>query len=173
MASAHYVLLGRHPFEDVQVYGCLGLQRCVQKDITRTVHTQRYHTNGTYTTYHTNGTCPQISHIYIYILYIHWAKLFIYIYIFVHILSQTVYIYIIYLWSQTAYIYITLYIYIYLCKPCLNKLPNTNPVIQRRLEFLKAVRFGRSVLNELVWWASCEGLHSLGRIFIFRWILEN
>ena len=37
-------------------------------------------------------------------------------------------------------------------------------MIQRRLEFLKAVRTGRYVLNELVWWASCEGLHSLGRI---------
>jgi len=31
---------------------------------------------------------------------------------------------------------------------------------------LKAVRFGRYVLNELVWWASCEGLHSLGRILL-------
>ena len=34
-------------------------------------------------------------------------------------------------------------------------------MIRRRLEFLKAVRFGRYVLNELVWWASCEGLHRL------------
>ena len=46
-------------------------------------------------------------------------------------------------------------------------------MIQRRLEFLKAVRFGRHVLNELVWQASCEGLHSLGRIFSFIQILEN
>ena len=49
----------------------------------------------------------------------------------------------------------------------------TKSVIQRRLEFLKAVRFGRYVLNELVWWASCEGLHSLGRILISSEILEN
>ena len=42
------------------------------------------------------------------------------------------------------------------------------PVIQRRLEFLKAVRFGRYVLNELVRWASCEGLHSWGRIFLAK-----
>ena len=41
-------------------------------------------------------------------------------------------------------------------------------VVQRRLEFLKAVRFGRHVLNGLVRWASCEGLHSWGRIFILR-----
>ena len=47
------------------------------------------------------------------------------------------------------------------------------PVIQRRLDFLKAGRFGRYVLNELVWWAPCEGSHSLGRIFIFKQILEN
>ena len=46
-------------------------------------------------------------------------------------------------------------------------------MVQRRLEFLKAVRFGRFVSNELVWRASCEGLHNLGRIFIFRQILEN
>jgi hypothetical protein len=46
-------------------------------------------------------------------------------------------------------------------------------VVQRRLEFLKAVRFGRYVLNELVWWASCEGLDSLGSIVIFTQILEN
>ena len=39
-------------------------------------------------------------------------------------------------------------------------------VVQRRLDFLKAVRFGRYVLNELVHWASHEGPHSLGRIFI-------
>ena len=47
------------------------------------------------------------------------------------------------------------------------------PVIQRRLEFWKAVRSGRYVLNGLVRWASCEGIHSLGRTFIFRYILEN
>ena len=40
-------------------------------------------------------------------------------------------------------------------------------VVQRRLEFLKAVRFWRHVLNELVRWASCEGLHRLARILIF------
>ena len=40
-------------------------------------------------------------------------------------------------------------------------------VVQRRLEFLKAVRFGRDVLNELVCWASYEGPHSLGFIFIY------
>ena len=45
---------------------------------------------------------------------------------------------------------------------------NTKSVIQRRLEFLKAVRFGRYVLNGHVRWASCEGRHSLGRIFPFR-----
>ena len=42
------------------------------------------------------------------------------------------------------------------------------PVVQRRLEFLKAVRFVRYVLNGLVRWVACEGLHSLGHIFIFR-----
>ena len=41
-------------------------------------------------------------------------------------------------------------------------------VVQRRLEFLKAVRFGRYVLNELVGWAPYEGPHSLSRIFISR-----
>ena len=46
-------------------------------------------------------------------------------------------------------------------------------VVQCHLEFLKAVRFGRYVLNELVWWASCEGLHGLGSILIPREILEN
>ena len=46
-------------------------------------------------------------------------------------------------------------------------------MVQRRLEFLKAVRFGSYVLNELVFWASHEGSHSLGRIFIFRENLEN
>ena len=39
---------------------------------------------------------------------------------------------------------------------------------QRRLDFLKAVIFGRYVLNELVRRASYEGLHSLGCIFISR-----
>ena len=37
-----------------------------------------------------------------------------------------------------------------------------------RLDFLKAVRFGRYVLNGLVRCASYEGLYSLGHIFIFR-----
>ena len=46
-------------------------------------------------------------------------------------------------------------------------------VVQRRLEFLNAVGFGRYVLNELVWWASCEGLHSLGRKLISSERLEN
>ena len=46
-------------------------------------------------------------------------------------------------------------------------------VVQHRLEFLKAVRFGRYVLNERVWWASCEGLHSLGCICFLRRILEK
>ena len=41
-------------------------------------------------------------------------------------------------------------------------------VVQRRLDFLKAVRFGRYVLNELVLWASYEGSHSLGRISFSR-----
>ena len=42
------------------------------------------------------------------------------------------------------------------------------PMVQRQLHFLRAVRFGRYFLNELVWWASCEGLHSSGCIFIVR-----
>ena len=46
-------------------------------------------------------------------------------------------------------------------------------MVQRRLAFLKAVRFGSYVSNKLVWWASCEGLHRLGRIFRFRHILED
>ena len=46
-------------------------------------------------------------------------------------------------------------------------------MIQRRLEFLEAVRFGRYVLNELVWWASSEGLRSLGRILFSSGIFEN
>ena len=41
------------------------------------------------------------------------------------------------------------------------------PVIQRRLDSLKAFRFRRYVLSELVWWASCEGIQSLGRTFLF------
>jgi len=49
----------------------------------------------------------------------------------------------------------------------------TESVVQRRLEFLKAVRFGMYVLKELVWCASCEGLYSFGRIFVFRQTLEN
>ena len=44
----------------------------------------------------------------------------------------------------------------------------TKSATQRRLEFLKAVRFGRYVLNELVRWASYEGLHSSGRTIISR-----
>ena len=36
----------------------------------------------------------------------------------------------------------------------LDKSLKTKPVIQRRLEFLKTVRFGRYVLNELLWRAS-------------------
>ena len=45
--------------------------------------------------------------------------------------------------------------------------------VQRRLEFLKAVRFERYVLDYFVCWFSCEGLHSLGSILISREILEN
>ena len=50
----------------------------------------------------------------------------------------------------------------------LDKSLKIKPVVQRRLEFLKAVRFVRYVLNGLVRWVACEGLHSLGHIFIFR-----
>ena len=39
-------------------------------------------------------------------------------------------------------------------------------MVQHRLEFLKAVRFGRYVLDDFVCWASCEGLYSLGSILI-------
>ena len=49
----------------------------------------------------------------------------------------------------------------------------TESVVQHRLEFLKAVRFGMYVLKELVWWASCEGLYSFGCTFVFRQTLEN
>ena len=143
-----------------------------------TVRTQRYHTNGTYTKIshkryvhhisHKRYVSTDITYIFIYYIYIEQKCLYIYIYICVYIEPNCIYIYTLYIHGAKLYTYITLYIYIYLCKPCLNKLPNTNPVILRRLEFLKAVRFGRSVLNELVWWASCEGLHSLGHIFIFR-----
>ena len=45
-------------------------------------------------------------------------------------------------------------------------------VIQHRLDFFKAVRFGSYVSNELVHWASYEGLHCLGRIFISGQILK-
>ena len=55
----------------------------------------------------------------------------------------------------------------------LHKSLKQNPVIQRRLEFLKAVRFGRYVLNDLVWWVSCEGPNSLGRIFFKRILGTN
>ena len=54
----------------------------------------------------------------------------------------------------------------------LDKSLKTKYVIQRRLNFVKAVRFGRYVLNGLVRWASCEGLRSSGRTSIFRGILE-
>ena len=63
-------------------------------------------------------------------------------------------------------------IYIYICIFVCKSL-KIESVVQRRLEFLKAVRFGRYATNEFVWWASCEGLRILGRIFIFRQILEN
>ena len=46
-------------------------------------------------------------------------------------------------------------------------------VVQRRLEFLKAVRFGRYVLNDFVCLASCGSLHGLGCIFISSAIPEN
>ena len=45
--------------------------------------------------------------------------------------------------------------------------------VQCRLEFLKAVRFERYVLDDFVCWISCEGLHGLGSILISRRILEN
>ena len=43
-----------------------------------------------------------------------------------------------------------------------------NPVIHRRLQISKGVRFERYVLSGLVRWASCESIHSLGRTFSFR-----
>ena len=50
----------------------------------------------------------------------------------------------------------------------LDKSLRIKPVIQRRLNFLKAVRIGRYVLNGLVRWASCQGTLSSGRSFSFR-----
>ena len=58
--------------------------------------------------------------------------------------------------------------YSFLCKSLKIKY-----VVQRRLEFLKAVRFERYVIDDFVCWATCEGLHSLGSILISREILEN
>ena len=46
----------------------------------------------------------------------------------------------------------------------LDKSLKIKSVVQRHLEFLKAGRFGRYLLNGIVWWASGAGLHSLGRI---------
>ena len=46
-------------------------------------------------------------------------------------------------------------------------------MIQRRLDFLKAVRCGRYLLNEVVWWVAGEGLHRLIHILISSEILEN
>ena len=43
----------------------------------------------------------------------------------------------------------------------------TKSVIQRRLEFLKAVRFGRYILNDVVRWASYEGLHGVCAAYLF------
>ena len=40
-------------------------------------------------------------------------------------------------------------------------------MVQHRLEILKAVRFGRYVLNELVRWASYEGLHRVCAAYLF------
>ena len=57
--------------------------------------------------------------------------------------------------------------------PFVGKSFKIKSVVQRRLEFLKAVRFGRNVLNELVCWASYEGSHSSGRMLISSEILEN
>ena len=54
------------------------------------------------------------------------------------------------------------------------KSSKTKSVIQRRLEFLKAIRFGRYVLDDsFCLRASYGGLHSLGCTFIFSEILEN
>ena len=39
------------------------------------------------------------------------------------------------------------------------------PVIQRRLDSLKAFRFRRYVLSELVWWASCEAYRVWAALF--------
>ena len=74
------------------------------------------------------------------------------------------------------YRYGYIYIYIYIARAYIawaahlfsDKPLKINPVIQRRLDFLKAVRFERYVLNGLVRWASCAGIHSLGRTFVFR-----
>ena len=55
----------------------------------------------------------------------------------------------------------------------LSKSLKIKSVVQRQLEFLKAVRFGRYVSDDFVCWASCEGLHSLGRISISSEIPEN
>ena len=49
----------------------------------------------------------------------------------------------------------------------LDKPLKINPVIQHRLDLMKAARFGRYVLMGLVRWASCEGIHSLGRTSIY------
>ena len=49
----------------------------------------------------------------------------------------------------------------------------TKSVIQRRLEFSKAVRFGRYFLSELVWWVSRECWYCLGRILNIRQVLDN
>jgi len=46
-------------------------------------------------------------------------------------------------------------------------------VIQRRLDFLTAFRFGRYVLNEFASRASCEGFHSLGRILVLAKSLKT
>ena len=46
-------------------------------------------------------------------------------------------------------------------------------MVQRRLEFLKAVRLVRYVLDDFVCWASCEGLHCLRGIFVSSEIPET
>ena len=49
----------------------------------------------------------------------------------------------------------------------------TKHVIQRRLDLLKAARFGRYISHTIVWWVVGEGLYSLGRIWISSGILGN
>ena len=54
----------------------------------------------------------------------------------------------------------------------LGKFLKITSVVQHRLEFLKAVRFGRCVLDDFVCWAPYEDLYDLSRILISSEILE-